>query len=185
MFGFIAKNKLKSALKKLERKRVFLDIENIHSILILFETNEYETVDLFAEKLERMGKSISGYAFRSNKDTYDYSETNYTVINPKENLSKLGIPNDEFMKNIQSGYYDAVFDLTIKENIVLEYIATYCNAPMKIGLKKNELPLYDLAISNLPEIKAEESPVGFLSEQILLYLRTIKTKNSHEVIKLI
>ncbi|MCL2649800.1 MAG: hypothetical protein FWD60_02090 [Candidatus Azobacteroides sp.] len=174
MFDFFKKRKLKSLLKKNNRRHAFLDLDNIHSILILFETSGYEVVDSFVETLQGMGKSVKGYAFRVKDDVYDYSETNYSIISPKENSDKSGKPSDELLEQLKSTHYAAAIDLTIKENFSLEYILAVANVTMTIGLKKNKLPFYDLSISKLPK----ENPVEELIKSILYYLKTIKGKET-------
>lgn len=175
MIGFFKKRTLKSLLRKNKRKHAFLNMEAIYSVLVLFETSDYEMVDLFAERLLGMGKSVNGYAFRVKNDLFDYSETNYKTIGPKENSKKSGAPDGELLQQLKSRNYDAVIDLTVKENYSLQYILASVNATMTVGLKKNKLPFYDFSISKLPKTKgAENSPVGELINSINFYLQTIK-----------
>jgi len=177
MFGFIRKNKLKSLLKKNNRKHAFLNMDAIHSVLVLFETSNYESVDLFVEKLLEMGKSVAGYAFRVKDDVFDYSETNYTIISSNENSNKSGIPDEKLLEQMQSRHYDVVIDLTVKENFSLQYILATVNATMTVGLKKNKLPFYDFSISKLSKPKGHESSqVRELIKSIVFYLQTIKRK---------
>ena len=177
MFDFFKKRKLKSLLRKNNRQHAFLNMETIQSVLVLFETSDYEVVDLFVEGLLAKGKSVDGYAFRVKNDTFDYSETNYKIISSKENCEKSGIPGEELLKQLKIRRYDAVIDLTVKENFSLQYILAVVNATMTVGLKKSKLPFYDFSISKLPKTKdAESSPVRELIKSINHYLITIKGK---------
>ncbi len=179
MFGFFKKNKLKNLLKKNGRNHAFLDMDAIHSVLVLFETSDYEAVDSFVEKLQEAGKSVSGYAFRIKDDAFDYSETVYKVISPKENSEKSGIPSDLLLNHLKTQHYDVAIDLTIRENYSLQYILAVTNTTMTIGLKKNKLPFYDFSISKLPQAKdSKDSPVSGLIKSIEFYLKTIKGKNT-------
>jgi len=151
-------------------------MEAIRTVLVLFETSDYEVVDSFVEKLLEMGKSVDGYAFRIKDDIFDYSETNYTIISSKENSEKSGIPDEKTLKQLKSQHYDVVIDLTIKENYSLQYILAVVNATMTVGLKKGKLPFYDFSISKLPKTKdSENSQVGELAKSIAFYLKTINT----------
>lgn len=174
MFDFFKKRKLKSQFKKNSRKRAFLNMEAIRTVLVLFETSDYDAVDLFAEDLLELGKSVNGYAFRIKNDIFDYSETNYTIISPKENSEKSGAPDENLLKQLKSQHYDVVIDLTIKENYSLQYILTVVNATMTVGLKKSKLPFYDFSISNLPK-DSKNSQVSELAKSIAFYLKTINT----------
>ena len=179
MFGFFKKNKLKSLLKKNNRKHAFLDFDSIRSILLLFETSDYEVVDFFVEELLKMGKSVNGCAFRVKDDVFDYSETNYVIISAKENSEKSGVPKEDLLKQLKIKHYDVVIDLTIKENFSLQYILAITNATMTVGLKKNKLPFYDFSISKLPKTKSSgNSPVSELIKSIIFYLKTIKGKEA-------
>ena len=180
MFDFFKKRKLKSLLRKNNRHHAFLNMEAIHSVLVLFETSDYDAVDLFVEELLEMGKSVDGYAFRVKDDVFDYSETNYKIIGPKENGKKSGTPNEELLKQLESRRYDVVIDLTVRENFSLQYILAVVNATMTVGLKKNKrskLPFYDFSISKLPQTKGSKNPqVSELIKSINFYLKTIRGK---------
>ena len=177
MFDFFKKRKLKSLLRKNNRQHAFLNMEAIRSVLVLFETSDYETVDLFVEGLLEMGKSVDGYASRGKDDIFDYSETNYIIISSKENSEKSGVPKEELLKQLKIRHYDVVIDLTIKENYSLQYVLAVANATMTVGLKKNKLPFYDFSISKLPKVKdADNSQVSELIKSIDFYLKTIRGK---------
>ena len=180
MFDFFKKRKLKSLLRKNNRHHAFLNMEAIRSVLVLFETSDYEAVDLFVEELLWMGKYVEGCAFRVKDDAFDYSETNYKIISSKENSEKSGIPDEELLKQLKSRHYDVVIDLTIKENFSLQYILAVVNVTMTVGLKKkkNKLSFYDFSISKLPLTKGSKTPqVSELIKSIVFYLKTIKGKN--------
>ena len=177
MFDFFKKRKLKSLLRQNNRQHAFLNMEAIQSVLVLFETSDYETVDLFVERLLEMGKSVDGYAFRVKNDVFDYSETNYIIISPKENSEKSGVPNEELLNQLKIRHYDVVIDLTVKEKFSLQYILAVVNATMTVGLKKNKLLFYDFSISKLPKAKNSENlRVGELIKSIAHYLKTIRGK---------
>ena len=174
MFDFFKKNKLRLQLKNNNRKHAFLNMDTIYSVLLLFETSNYEIVDSFVERLLDARKSVAGYAFRAKDDVFDYSETNYTIIGPKENLDKSGVPSEELLNRLKVQYYDVVIDLTVKENFSLECILATANTMMTVGLKKNNLPFYDLSISKLPKTKGtKNSQVNELIKSITHYLKTI------------
>lgn len=177
MFDFFKKRKLKSLLRKNKRQHAFLNMEAIQSVLVLFETSDYEVVDLFVDDLLRMNKSVFGYAFRAKDDVFDYSDTNYIIISSKENSEKSGTPTEELLKRLKDRNYDVVIDLTIKEIFSLQYILAVVNTTMTVGLKKCELPFYDFSISKLPKTKGSgDSQVSELIKSIVFYLKTIRGK---------
>lgn len=180
MFDFFKKRKLRSLLQKNNRRRAFLNMEEIRSVLLLFEASDYEVVNLFVKELLGMGKSIDGYVYRTKDNSFDYSGENYVIIGPKENKKKSGEPIEELLKQLKNKHYDVVIDLTIKDNYSLQYILAVADATMTVGLKKNKLPFYDFSISNLSLIeKSEKQQVGELIKSIIHYLKTIRGKTDY------
>ncbi len=172
MFNFLVKNKIKNLSKNSHRERRFLSMDKIHSILIVFETSDYEVVDAFVGHLEKMGKKVKGYGYKLKDDKYDYSETPYHIIESKIDTNSFGIPSKNIIEKFSAETQDVLIDLTINENLTLEYLVVSSNIPLRVGLKKNKRPIYDIAISSLPKNK-EGSDCVELGRQILHYLSTI------------
>ncbi|MCC8146546.1 MAG: hypothetical protein LIO93_08955 [Bacteroidales bacterium] len=173
MYKHILKKKIKDFYKKNSRKKQFLNLNDIHTILILFDTKNYEEADEFIEKLKKLDKKVTVYAFKEKSDQYDYTETPYRIITSKEAFDLFDNKMTEIADELENVTYDAVFDLTIDRNIPLEYLLARSNAYIKTGLKKNDLPQYDLAIAE-PDDKNEPLNVKELGKQIVYYLHTIK-----------
>ena len=168
--------KLKKKNKDALRERQFLNLESIQSILVLFDTSDYEEVDVFIEKLERMGKKITVYAYKRNSDRYDYSETPYHIITPKYSSVLFGHRLTAIAEELKKNSFDLAIDLTVKRNISLEYLLAHADVLAKVGLKKNNQSPYDLSIIFPSETPNESMKVKELSEQIFYYLYTIRSK---------
>lgn len=177
---------LRFKLKREQRESSYLDMDHIQSVLVIFETQHVSVITPFIKELESMDKTVQGYALRSDGDARVYMESNYTILDSKDNTVMLGIPHKDIIKDLQSEHFDAVFDMTIDENLILEYVLVSADATMKVGLKKNELPFYDFAITGIRNIEPENidsesdceteiSPVADLANTILHYLRMIKS----------
>jgi hypothetical protein len=172
---------LKSRIKKLiknnnSREKTFLNLRDIQTILVLFDTEDYEQADAFIEQLEQMGKTATIYAYKGKRDEYDYSETPYHIIDHKEISGWFDNKLEEIVETLKKDDYDALFDLTIRENFPLEFLLVNANATLKVGYKKNKSHLYDLTISSLPiEKDKENSGIRELGKQIIYYLTTIKS----------
>jgi hypothetical protein len=178
MHKFLIKNKIKKILKhKEERQKRFLNLKKIHSILILLDTEDYEEADVFIDHLERIGKKVTSYAYKNKNDRYDYSETPYIIIDYKETSKIFKKKLSEIAADIKRVHYDALFDLTIDNNPVVEFLVASSEATLKVGYKKSELPLYDFTIG---AIKANNDHGNVrtreFGRQILHYLSTIKSE---------
>ncbi|MDR0427641.1 MAG: hypothetical protein LBH12_03450 [Dysgonamonadaceae bacterium] len=176
MYKFILSKKINSYYRKNSREKRFLNFKDIQSILILFDTANYDAVDLFVKKLKKLNRHVTAYAYKDKSDQYNYSETPYQIITAKEAGDLFDNKVEQIATEIRNQTFDAVFDLTLTRNIPLEYILMHAHAHVKAGLKKSNIPHYDLAIISLPESEDDDSKVKELGKQIIYYLHTIKTK---------
>ena len=178
MYNLILKNRIKKLIKKEKREKIFLNLKDIHTILLLFDTENYEEVDVFIEQLEQMGKAVTTYAYKNKKDEYDYSETPYKIITQKEASDLFDNTLEEVANNLKKDHYDALFDLTIKKNTTLQFLLVNANATLKVGYKKGNLRFYDLTINTLNVSNSQEnSKIRELEKQIIHYLTAIQSSN--------
>jgi hypothetical protein len=175
MLKYILRKKIKKNLKKKSSKKCFLNLNAVHSILIFFDANTYEEVDFFAEKLKKIGKKITAYAYKSKHDKKDYTHSPYRIIKAEEVESLFNSKIDILATELAKQTFDAVIDLTLHENLFIEYLLAHSDAFIKTGLKKNNTFLYDLSIVNLPEMEKENLKVRELAKQIIYYLHTIRS----------
>jgi hypothetical protein len=69
-----------------------------------------------------------------------------------------------------------LLDLSLNENIPLQYIALYSNALLKIGVRKTSFPLYDFILdidSIVANLKTDHLPIDllYIFNQIIFYLK--------------
>jgi hypothetical protein len=136
----------------------------------------YEEANIFVEKLKKLKKNITVYAYKNKKDEQDYSKTLYRIITSKETDNLFNNKMNEIVGELEEKNFDAVIDLTTQRNFPLEYLLARAHASIKAGLKKNDFPQYDLAISALPDIENESLKVRELAKQIVFYLHTIRPR---------
>jgi hypothetical protein len=176
MYKHILKRKLKDYYKSHPRENCYLNLKDIHTILILFDTITYEEADTFAEKLKKLGKNITAYAYKNKKDIYSYSKSPYRIITTKEVDVLFDNKIEDIVREVEAQKFDAVIDLTIRRNLPLEYLLAHSDASLKAGLKKCDPSPYDLSITTLPEIERETLKVRELAKQIIYYLHSIRSK---------
>ncbi len=178
MFKFILRRRINKLARQNKRNPVFQNWDSLHAVLVLFDTSEYDESDMFIEYLKKSGKQVSACGYIAKGDNYDYSETPYRMLSPKIDYDSAGFPSDEVIASLSTVTYDAIIDLTLKKNHTMEYILLSIVSPFKIGLNKDDIPMYDFSISVTEDTleKGKSLSVGYLGKQILYYLRTIRTE---------
>ncbi|MDR0542997.1 MAG: hypothetical protein LBH19_12420 [Dysgonamonadaceae bacterium] len=176
MYDYILKRRLERYYQKNSREKRFLNLKDIHTVLVLFDTAGFREASMCINRLEGLGKKLTVYAYQKKKDRRDYSGTRYHIISQKAAGKWFGNPMYTIAEKLKEETFDAVIDLTVRRNIPLEYLLAYASAPVKTGLKKNNFPQYDLSIINLPD--AENIRVEELGRQILYYLDSIQSASA-------
>jgi len=175
---YFLKRKINRTLNKSDREKKYLNLKEIKSILLLFDTKDYSDANLFIKQLKKMGKKIKISVYKDKKDKNDYSNILYNIVTDKD----MNIWNNDSMKGIidslDSESYDLVINLTLQENLLLQYIAVSVNSLFKVGFTKTNFPIYDMVISFAPEM--EQSGIVTVKElgnQVIHYLETISSDN--------
>lgn len=158
--------------KKFRREKQFLNWDDVKTVTVLLT---YEGRPNNAEMDQIMqilsDKVVSFWCFVSSKEYLRQDSEKVTYLNPKS-LTLFSIPNKIIKGRFVADQSDVMIDLTLEENFPLKYLAGISRAHCRCGKKKENYSLYDLEISPTEKLSRVD-----LLEQILYYLKTIKTKN--------
>ena len=170
--------KINRILRNSNREKKYLNLKEIRSILLLFDTQDYSDANFFIKQLKRMGKKVKSCAYKDKNDTNNYSNILYNIVTDKDvNIWK----NDFMRKTIDSlcaDSYDLVINMTLKENLLLQYLLVSVDSSFKVGFSKTNFPIYDMVISFAPEMEFNGIvTVRELSKQVIHYLATISSGN--------
>jgi len=172
MYKFLLRRKIKKIIAHSERERVYHNLTEINSVLVLFDTENFEDAIYFIQELKMMGKKVKAFAFKTKRDSHNYSKISYTIVTEKD------IKNDSLVK-ITSGLtdekFDLVIDLSLKENLLLLYLLVLANSPLKIGFYKHLLAVHDIVISFAPGM---EITIKELGKQVIHYLTIISSETA-------
>ncbi|MCQ2230493.1 MAG: hypothetical protein MJZ30_01380 [Paludibacteraceae bacterium] len=161
-----------SFLKKTKRVRDkrFINWDDVSSVLILLDV-EHINHALFSKLYQKVSdKKVKIWCMIPKYDPRTGDSENVFFFDRKS-ISLLEKPNNIITGKFLSENYDVLIDLTRKESLPLKYLAMISTAHCKCGLDKPLYDFYDLKMS-MSAGAAEEQ----LLDQILFYLRTIKTK---------
>ncbi|MGD9900734.1 MAG: hypothetical protein AB7T22_16535 [Calditrichaceae bacterium] len=90
----------------------------------------------------------------------------------KEDMNRLGVPNDQYLKNIQDEKFDLVIDLNVKQDKICSYLTALSGAPMRMNLISGR---YD-HIYNLHIRGGREVTPTYQFGNILTYLKSLRQK---------
>ncbi|MCQ2210184.1 MAG: hypothetical protein MJZ34_07830 [Paludibacteraceae bacterium] len=158
--------------KKFKREKKFLNWDDVSTVTVLLSyegTPNNSEMDQIMQMLS--DKDVSVWCFVSSKSYLRQDSEKATFLNPKS-LTLFSMPNKIIKGRFFSETSDVLIDLTLKENLPLKYLAGISKSHCRCGKRKENYALYDLEISPTQSMSRID-----LLEQILYYLRTIKTKN--------
>ena len=172
MFKFLLRRKIKKILNLSERKKAFLNLKEIKSILVLFDTEYFDDANHFIQQMKKMGKKVKALAFKNKNDTNPYSNISFTFVTEKDMKDLKSDTLTQIVNGLTDDNYDLVVDLTLKENLLLLYILVSANSPLKVGFYKHALSVHDMVISFSPGLVQNIKELG---NQLIHYLTIISS----------
>jgi len=169
MYKFLLRRKIKQIINHSERKRAYHNLKEIKSVLVLFDTEDFEDAIHFIQQLKKMGKKIKILAFKNKKDTHSYSKITYTIVTEKDMKNET---LTQLVNSLEDEKFDLVVDLTLKENLLLLYILVSVNSPLKVGFYRHAFSVHDMVISFAPGLVQNTKELG---KQLIHYLTVISS----------
>lgn len=86
----------------------------------------------------------------------------------KTDINWLGVPNNQYLKNIQEIHFDLVIDLNIHHDTICSYLCKLSGAPLRLNLKSGHYDhIYNLHIKTNSNTEIDDE-----LQNILRYLKT-------------
>jgi len=169
MYKFLLRRKIKKIIKHSEREKAYHNLKEIKSVLVLFDTENFDDASQFIQQLKKMGKKIKAFAYKDKKDTNNYSNISYTIVTDKDMKSEsLAL----IVNSLSNDTFDLVVDLTLKENLMLLFVLVSANSSLKVGFYKHALSVHDIVISFAPGMGLTVKELG---KQLIYYLTIISS----------
>jgi len=169
MYKFLLRRKIKKIIKHTERNKAYHSLKEIKSVLVLFDTQDYEDAIHFIQQLKKMGKKIKAFAYKGKDDVNTYSKISYTIVTEKDMKGESLV---QIVNSLTDETFDLIVDLTLKENLLLLYILVSVNSPLKVGFYKHTLSVHDMVISFSPGLVQNVKELG---KQLIHYLTVISS----------
>jgi hypothetical protein len=123
-----------------------VNFDQAHWIGILFDATELPTRDIvlrFVDQLRKTGKSVKALGFvdtRAELENFTFGAFN------RKNLDWLKRPSGDAVTEFLHQPFDILLNLSMKENLALEYIAALSKAHYRVGAFSGATHCYELMI---------------------------------------
>lgn len=162
---------LDRTFKKSKRVHRFLNLNEMKTILILFDFQDRMEVILMAENLSKMGKNVILWTAISNDTELDQVllPKKIRIIKPKE-LSPFFILKKEVLAEFSELKYDTLLDIRKDDqNIGLEYLLASNNSKCCVGFRSHPRKAFDICI-----LRQAKKNILETYEQMKFYLLKIQ-----------
>lgn len=170
---FLKKEIRKLIRKSSERPHQYCSLDDIHSLLFICNTKDWEAARGCIEKLRSMKKTVNTAIFAPTSKDVPTWYSNYLLLRADKDVNVWGFPD----KSLQHQFYhlpaDLLIDFSGENSTPMYYMFLKHPATFKVGVKISENSAYDLSIIPPPD---EKDNLLYLFDQIINYLRTIKKK---------
>jgi hypothetical protein len=174
MYKFLLRRKIKNIINHSERKKIYHNLKEIKSVLVLFDTVNFDDANYFIQQMKKMRKKVKAYAFKDKKDKNTYSNISYSIVTEKDMKSESLL---QIINSLSEEKFDLVVDFTLEENLLLLYLLVSVNSPLKVGFYKHPLSVHDIVISFVPGLVQNVKELG---KQLIHYLTIISSDTRSE-----
>lgn len=177
MINFFIRRSIKKNRLLVKRDRTFDNFDKILTIIIFFEISDYENAVLLCKLLESLNKKVVLFGF-NNQKIQPSVPTNINIYSKKETNS-FGFPNKHVLEKFQlfNKHTDLCINLSDSNCLFISYLCSLSNAKLKIGIHEDSFKLYDFVVNVQKNVDSK-----FLSQQILFYLRKLKSERLRVVL---
>lgn len=162
-------------LKKQQNSKtsVFKNYDEIKNVLLLADVADvsiYEHIKSIKNKFANDGKKVGTVLFVWDKTTSDFFSKSSTVkVITEDNFSWSGKPDSTVDSDLKG--YDLLINLNEGESMFIDYLTLLAKVGLKAGSAKNDQSILDFMVDT-----GDSHDIEFLADQIIFYLRTIKSK---------
>jgi hypothetical protein len=163
-------NKIKANLQNGTKSKQPIAFSDARKVAITFEIADYPFIQNLVSQLENEGTECRLIVYSDAKEKV-FPEIRGFIFSRK-NLDFWSVPNQDIEKRFLDEIADAdvLLDLTVHNYLPLSYLISKASVRLKAGIKKEGFGLYDFMLE-----APKNLDLRFLSEQIMSYLRKLKS----------
>lgn len=163
----IAQRKLAKLARNVSRKPVFPDVSKAKVIGVLYHPSQKEALNYLKSYFNREQIIFRGFCvFEENSNPHP--DANSLTV---KDLNFWGLPKSEAVRDFIEMKFDILLNISLNQNLVLDYITLLSRAQFKVGSSPDEKNYFDLNINI-----GEKQDVMFLVKQQIFYLAQLNKK---------
>lgn len=171
MLDYFLQRSIKSGFKKYHRDSSFLNYNDIKTVLIFFDMEEWDEVKPIIEELRADGKRVAAWTIKT-EVTRKVSFPYYVrVVDTSAEVNWMKMLRPEVISEFERVEYETLIDLSSYDDDYLLYLLSRNKSRFCIGFMEREYKIYDFIL--LRE-KEGESGLYELYQQLKNYLKQIQ-----------
>ncbi|MFZ4456809.1 MAG: DUF6913 domain-containing protein [Bacteroidales bacterium] len=171
MLTYFIKKEILANLRASKNHRNFTDFSELSNVTIIYELSDYKQSIELKSILCLANCSVSLVGYNGDKKRLIQGEEGYLFSSNE--LTFLGKPKEaivaEFNRIITGS--DLLIDITRGKFLPINYLMSQKGDVLKVGLEVSDFKLYDFILEVPKNVDSK-----FLCQQILFYLRKLKSK---------
>jgi len=175
IYKYIVKKKEQQAVDANSRRHSFLNLDQVKTVMILFDCKNINQIIPIAKDLKSMGKDVLLWTSISRSEnirqTKDFENFSLRIITPKEK-SRLTILSGKVLDEFKQQTCDLLLDLSESANVTLSYLMANTDCRFCVGIKEPDYPVYDFIF-----LKEKDQNLVDAFEQIKIYLTRYVTRS--------
>ena len=197
---FIYNKRVAKFLRETTRTKRYVDYKSSSTILLIFESDYIEKNRFIRKAIELLsadGKKVFAWGFLDKKMTSTAILPTFKILD-RSTIDWFDCPKASYLKELMELEYDMLIDLTLSDNLPLQYVCLYANATLKTGMSRSMDDILDFVIKipqpepqQMPENEDERRKIElqdlneslfhtdqqYLFEQLIFYLKRIQTND--------
>jgi len=174
----ILKYLIEREINRTNHVKIPTNITRAKTVGILFAVDNeqfYEKVNQLIGNLTNQKKLVNALAFVPSRNVPNYFVAKMKIdVLTSKNINCFGVPKSSFIKDFVNKNFDILIDLTLSDNLTLDYIATLTQAGFKVGrYRKWMLNVFDFLLKKNNDMNDSE-----YLKYLLDYLTKINTAKS-------
>lgn len=179
MFEVIILNRIRKRIAQCNQYQSNANYESLNNVIIIFEKSDIERAIVLKSQLVADGKNCQFFCFDNSKTKT--SNKTQTSEYSRNALNIFGFPKKKVVSDFENiaQNIDILINISDFNHLSLSYLTTFCECKLKVGIKTNECNMYNYMIDVPKNIDSK-----FLSEQIMFYLRKLKSERKESELKI-